>query len=375
MMTNEYKEYNAAKDALAEYTTSYETATAAVEENTRAQGEALAVIESYAGVEGEATEGNQALQDTLAETKIKMDDLAAAYTAAYDAALQSTQGQFQLWDDAAAIVGKAAEDISFDTANINNSIDSQLEYWQEYNASLESLSQQYDNIDGLREMVASFADAGPESQLMLTNMADASKDDLAAMVSNWKDLQAEQDNVATSLAELGTDFPTQMEELQKELETTVDSMDLGTEAAENGRKTIQEYIDAAEEMLPEVEAAYGRLARAASNALTLNVQYNSSVGKTPVDGSHAAGLDYVPYDGYIAELHKGERVQTAEAVAAERSGGSNININLAPVYQNSGTETPAQLETIYAANNEKLKAMLLDVLEDIGIDAGRVAFT
>ena len=30
-----------------------------------------------------------------------------------------------------------------------------------------------------------------------------------------------------------------------------------------------------------------------------------------VDGSHAAGLSYVPYDGYIAMLHKGEKVQTA----------------------------------------------------------------
>lgn len=31
-----------------------------------------------------------------------------------------------------------------------------------------------------------------------------------------------------------------------------------------------------------------------------------------VDGSHKTGLPYVPYDSYIAELHKGERVLTAE---------------------------------------------------------------
>ena len=34
--------------------------------------------------------------------------------------------------------------------------------------------------------------------------------------------------------------------------------------------------------------------------------------KKNIDGSHASGLDYVPFDGYIAELHKGERVQTAK---------------------------------------------------------------
>lgn len=37
---------------------------------------------------------------------------------------------------------------------------------------------------------------------------------------------------------------------------------------------------------------------------------NSKAAK--VDGSHAGGLDYVPYNGYIAELHKGERVLTAD---------------------------------------------------------------
>lgn len=34
--------------------------------------------------------------------------------------------------------------------------------------------------------------------------------------------------------------------------------------------------------------------------------------KTNIDGSHRSGLSYVPRDGYIAELHKGERVLTKE---------------------------------------------------------------
>jgi hypothetical protein len=40
-----------------------------------------------------------------------------------------------------------------------------------------------------------------------------------------------------------------------------------------------------------------------------------------VDGRHASGLDYVPYDGYIAELHKGERVLTAK----EATQGTTMN--------------------------------------------------
>lgn len=44
--------------------------------------------------------------------------------------------------------------------------------------------------------------------------------------------------------------------------------------------------------------------------LSVNVNANgsSSSSKKAVNGSHASGLDYVPFDGYIAELHKGEMV-------------------------------------------------------------------
>ena len=39
-------------------------------------------------------------------------------------------------------------------------------------------------------------------------------------------------------------------------------------------------------------------------------------------GSHATGLNYVPFDGYRAELHKGERVQTAAQVRSDDSNAA-----------------------------------------------------
>ena len=47
------------------------------------------------------------------------------------------------------------------------------------------------------------------------------------------------------------------------------------------------------------------------------------------DGSHASGLNYVPYDGYVAELHRGEMV---------------VNAGLAQRMQQSQAERPAQTE-------------------------------
>ena len=50
-----------------------------------------------------------------------------------------------------------------------------------------------------------------------------------------------------------------------------------------------------------------------------------NIPKIPkIDGSHENGLDYVPFDGYVAELHKGERVLTASE--NKRGAGTTINI-------------------------------------------------
>jgi hypothetical protein len=41
-------------------------------------------------------------------------------------------------------------------------------------------------------------------------------------------------------------------------------------------------------------------------------------------GSHANGLEFVPFDGYRAELHRGERVQTASQVSNDKESNAQI---------------------------------------------------
>lgn len=61
-----------------------------------------------------------------------------------------------------------------------------------------------------------------------------------------------------------------------------------------------------------------------------------------VDGSHFNGLRYVPYDGYLAELHRGEQVLTAQEAEAYRSGkGKGATVNIYPQ-----SLSPAELEAI-----------------------------
>lgn len=53
----------------------------------------------------------------------------------------------------------------------------------------------------------------------------------------------------------------------------------------------------------------------------LSVPYNIYKGAKWLSGSHAAGLDRVPYDGYLAELHADEAVLNAQEAALWRSVG------------------------------------------------------
>lgn len=58
-----------------------------------------------------------------------------------------------------------------------------------------------------------------------------------------------------------------------------------------------------------------------SNATLAPAKYAYQYG---YHGSHASGLDYVPFDGYIAQLHKGERVLTAGEASALRGNNAIV---------------------------------------------------
>jgi hypothetical protein len=56
-----------------------------------------------------------------------------------------------------------------------------------------------------------------------------------------------------------------------------------------------------------------------------------------MDGSHANGLGYVPFNGYKAKLHEGEGVLTADENRTYRNGGASLNVEIRQMRSELGT--------------------------------------
>ena len=77
-----------------------------------------------------------------------------------------------------------------------------------------------------------------------------------------------------------------------------------------GAKVVDSIIDGIAGAWEKLKNWFSGLWNGLFGGLSANVSVNGSAkgAVAGVNGSHASGLDYVPFDGYIAELHKGEMV-------------------------------------------------------------------
>lgn len=393
------KNYNKAMEEDADAVSEAEAEIALAEEAVK---NLTASMNEGTGASEEAAAQVSEFQAAISGVQEKINALVESYNEAYSAAYESISGQYQLWDEAAKVVATSA-------GSINSALESQITYWQDYNANLQSLTDRSADIEGLSDMIASFADGSSDSVNAIAGMAGATDEQLATMVANWKTLQQEQQNAAGSVADLKTDFTATMDELQTALAEDIEAMDLGDEAKASAQATIQGFIDGAVGMLPQVTAAYNRVAAAARAALSASGTgtAGSIPGYAVGTQSAAPGFALVGENGpELVYFNGGEQVMTAEETAAMRESTEIQAITFAPqllealhaihgdgalsaepgagsgagsvelqiVFQINGSASSETVEALREYGDE-FAERVLEVIEEAEYDRRRVSFT
>lgn len=356
---------SAADEEIQAVTDAYESLTEATDDSTEATEN--------------ASRGQTELNTEISSVKERVEALRQAYQEAYKAAAESVQGQYALWQQADSIVATSA-------SSINSNLQGQITHWQTYNDNLASLRDRAGDIEGLTEMIGSFADGSSDSVNAVAGMAAASDEELAAMVESWNKLREEQNKAAEDIADFRTGFSETMDAISGDLEATID-LDLGTEAAEAGRATIQGFIDGATGMLPTVQSAYSQLGYAALAALSRNVQNNNSVASSRrmsgfsryASGTTSAetGLALVGEEGpEFVMMHGGEAVLNAADTHSAIEAMTSTSDSSVPVQVNITVEGDVndgvmeRLETY----GEEFAAQVRAVIREDNINAQRGAY-
>lgn len=166
---------------------------------TRATEEANAEMDQAARLQQEVNDGMGQIGPVIDNATQSLQSLMETYQAAHDEALKSIQGQYALWNDVAGVSAVSAE-------TINSKIEKQAEYWADYNKNLEALRERSGEIEGLSEVISSFADGSADSVNAIAGMASASDEDLATMVQNYQELQDAQAKTSEGIGALAAAF-------------------------------------------------------------------------------------------------------------------------------------------------------------------------
>lgn len=213
-----------------------------------------------------------------------------------------------------------------------------LNPFSEESIHVESLKRQ------IEEMSPEYIKAGHELRKAQKDLEalypaiEAAENDLALYEKAMEKVFGEEGN---SIQETINKAEESIEAAEKSMEESAEEINAATEAlntaketqpeiAENGEKALQEELNdmsLSVSVMPTITrssivSGVGGVGGGGYNVALMDSAYGPLLNGLGFPG-HADGLDYVPYDNYVARLHKGEKVLTAQEASAYRSGEGN----------------------------------------------------
>lgn len=193
----------------------------------------------------------------------------------------------------------------------------QAEYMDTYLANLRKARE----LGVSNDVLAQLSDGSTESADYLAALAEASPAEVEAINASYQAVIDKKKEMTDELTQQQLTVDSTYQSLAEKAKEAVAELDKEELAKENAGKTIQGVATGIAEHIPEVQEAVDgiieQLNRLDGYGINLDfggfgsISFTTSAGQK-AEGSGRFGIPLVPHDDYIARLHEGERVLTAQ---------------------------------------------------------------
>ena len=191
---------------------------------------------------------------------------------------------------------------------MKDALESQIAFMEEYISNLEKAREM-----GLSdELLASLSDGSMQSAEYLAGLVSDPEnakevDRLFSVVQEYKD------SLTDALTEQKLAFDSTYDSLVESAKNAVDELDMEDEARTAMESTMNGLVQGINDHTKDVENAVAAVLSILSRLSSVGgVTVGASSYGNLLDGTHETGLDFVPFDNYLASLHEGEGILTAE---------------------------------------------------------------
>ena len=306
-------EIEANTSAVAEWTQEQKSAATDAVANTLA---ALQAVEKYYQNVADSTEKSinstvsafKAIDTPADQARAKMTDLTKSLDELNAAGKDTSGVQKQI---------SAANDAIPTIQNMTLALEDQIAYLKQYQDDLATA-----RAMGVSEdILALLSDGSVESADYLRALArEGNAQNIELLNSLYKDVQDKKAELAASLTDTRLGADDEFQALVDAAQAAAEGLNVYNQAEGAMESTVQGIADGIAAKIPEVQTQVAALNSVLSSLGNVGGVVGGLFGSGfRINGSHAGGLDYVPFDSYLAELHEGESVLTAEEARVWRN--------------------------------------------------------
>ena len=286
----------------------------------------------------------------------------------YESVYSKVSGFFEPFEKASVSVKTSVEQMM-------TAMQSQVEFNNTYSANLQTLKEY--GLGSLSDAFQSYGANGAAYAETIVSAVEkaggATTEQGQAIIQGFQDINQQvtesQEGLSQTMALMDGEFEQQLNDMVEKYGTAVEDLDKSAEASAAAKGTFEAFLQGMNAKLPEIQSQMKSFGKQITSSLqsgigdvkiSVDIETNGSIP------GHAMGLDYVPYDNYLAYLHKGEAVLTKDEATAWRAGkevashdntgdsggGGGVTVNQ---YIESVPQTPVELASATAAYFEQAR--------------------